>query len=352
MINMQRVLVFFVAFIASFTCQAAQVIGEKLEIYGKAHMSIDLSDQDNPAVTNDGLSISSNSSRIGFKGKMPSGKMAFLYQYESELQIDEGSGSWATRNSFLGLEGDFGRLIAGLHDTPFKLVGSKWGLFADTVGDRRAILGAGYINGNQLNERAKNAIMYTYKNQNLIVDAMYAVDPEDTTTGNVDDNDVDVTSFDIRYEKDNLWLAFGYETWSGHSSAADVDAYRLAAKYKFKEYTFGGIFENIDSDTVAEWQRDVIGVNAKMQLNKETDLRAQYLIADDADTVANSGGSVLALGAFHKLDKNLLIYGVYAMTSNDSAAQFKVADGGHGDEVSTIPGGDPSSLSFGLEYKF
>jgi hypothetical protein len=338
--------------LVSLYAHAVQVVGEKLEIYGKAHISIDLSDQDNPAVTNDGLSVSSNSSRLGFKGKMPSGKLDFLYQYESELNLDAGGGNFTTRNSFLGLQGDFGRLIVGLHDTPFKLVGSKWGLFSDTVGDRRAILGSGYIDGNQLNERARNAILYTYNKDGLIVDAMYAVDPENTTTGSVDDNDTDVTSVDVRYKKDMLWLAFGYETWSGHSSAADVDAFRLAAKYKIKQYILGAIYENIDSDTVAQWQRDVIGVNAKMLLNEKTDLRVQYLLADDASGVADSGASVLAFGAFHQLENNLSLYGIFAMTNNDSAAQFKVADGGHGDEVSTIPGGDPSSLSFGMVYKF
>ncbi len=54
------------AMAAPLTAGAVEVIGEKLEIYGKLHASIDRSDQDDPAVNNDGMSISSNSSRIGF----------------------------------------------------------------------------------------------------------------------------------------------------------------------------------------------------------------------------------------------------------------------------------------------
>ena len=59
------------------------------------------------------LDGSSNSSRIGFKGKMPAGKNKFLYQFESEVNLDDGGGTFTTRNSFLGLEADFGRREVG-----------------------------------------------------------------------------------------------------------------------------------------------------------------------------------------------------------------------------------------------
>jgi len=106
---------------------AAKVAGEKLEVYGKLHMSIDNSNRDDPTVNNDGISISSNSSRLGFKGKMPlENGMKLIWQVEQEVRLDDGSkGNFADRNSFLGLASGEHSLSAGVHDTPFKTVASK-----------------------------------------------------------------------------------------------------------------------------------------------------------------------------------------------------------------------------------
>lgn len=50
------------------TGQAVELIGKKLELYGKAHVSLDHSDPD-AASQNSQLNVSNNSTRIGFKGE-------------------------------------------------------------------------------------------------------------------------------------------------------------------------------------------------------------------------------------------------------------------------------------------
>ncbi len=183
---------------------AANVLGEKLEIYGKVHLSADFSDEDG-ASSDDGLSISSNSSRLGFKGKLPAGSLKFVYQIKQEVRFDDASsGTFANRNTYAGLQGSFGKIILVHHDTPFKTVGSKWGIFGDSVGERRAILGAGYINGNQLNERVRNAIMYEFKNKTITFQALHAVDPE-AASGSNDDNDQKVLVLALWQS----WVSFG-----------------------------------------------------------------------------------------------------------------------------------------------
>lgn len=333
------------------SANALEVVDKKLEIYGKVHVSIDNSDTDG-ATTTDGLSVSSNSSRLGFKGEMPAGGVKFVYQLEQEIRVDDSSGgTFATRNSFVGLKGDFGKLIAGVHDTPFKTVGSKWDLFGDTVGDRRAILGAGYIDGNQLNERARNAIMYEYKNDAITFQAMHAVEPE-SASGSVDNNDEKVTSIGLLGNFGGFLLGAGYETWDQHSHIVDGDATRVSLGYKFGFGTISAIWENIDSDTVAQWKRDVIGVNAKIKAGTNGDVRIQYLEADDAEGTTDTGANMIAVGYFHKLDDQLQVYAAYSATDNDANADFKAVDGGHGDEVGGPTGGNPSSVSLGLVYKF
>ncbi len=240
---------------------AAKILDEKLEIYGKVHVSIDSSDRDDPSVTNDGVGISSNSSRLGFKGELPAGDFKFIYQVESEIRFDEGaSGSTlAGRNTYAGLKGGFGQIIVGQYDTPYKTVASKWGLFGDSVGERRAMLGASYSDGNQLNERAKNAIMYTYKIKALRFDAMYANDPEKSTAGGTDNIDKNMLSVSLRYKSGPLWLGVASESWEGQSKAGNVDALRVGAKYKFGKVQLGAFYETIDSSDKAQWKRDATG---------------------------------------------------------------------------------------------
>ena len=331
--------------------EAVEVVDKKLEIYGKVHMSIDYSDQDDQAVSNDGMSVSNNSSRIGFKGELPAGEMKLIYQYEQGVELDSGSGGLATRNSFAGIKGGFGQVIAGHHDTPFKKLGSSWGIFSDTVGDRRTILGASYSDGNQLNERAKNAVMYAFKDKSLWIQAMHAVDGEDTQAGEVDNNDIKMSSIAVHFTKGKIWLGLASEVWKGHSKAGDVSAIRAAMSYKFAATKVGLIFETIDSDTHAQWKRDALGANLLMGMGKG-DFRAQILVATDAEGASDTGARNLSLGYFHNLDKTKKVYLAYSATSNEKSARFQGVDGGHGDEVKTEAGGNPSSISAGLVFTF
>jgi predicted porin len=332
---------------------AAEVAGEKLEIYGKLHMSIDNSNQDNPAVSNDGMSISSNSSRLGFKGKIPlENGMKLIWQAEQEVRWDDSSkGNFSDRNSYLGLASGKHSLRVGVYDTPFKTVASKWGLFGDSVGERRAILGAGYSSGNQLNERVKNMVMYQFKNKSVKIQAMYAVEPE-AGSGSVDNNDETMSGAGLWWKAGKLKISASYEGWKQHSKMADGSAYRVAGVYKLGTHQLGAIYEDINSDTVNQWKRSAYGVNWKWKLTSRTDLRTQYLVVGDAQNMIDTGARKIAVGIFHKLDKKAQAYLAYGATNNDANAKFQAVDGGHGDEVKTVTGGNPSSISAGLIYKF
>jgi len=333
------------------SAHAIEVAGKKLEVYGKMHLSIDLSDTDG-LVTTDGLSVSSNSSRLGFKGELPAGDLKVVYQIESEVFFDEAGGKLANRNTYAGLKGSFGKFIVGNYDTPYKTVASKWGVFGDSVAERRSILGAGYKSGNKLNIRAENSMMYEMKSKTVNFQAMYAVDPQAGANGKVDDSQKNMTSLGLRYKSGPIWLGAAYESWKGHANLADATAMRLGAKYKMGSTQIGVIYETIDSSTVNEWKRDAYGVNAKFKISKKTDIRAQYLIVGDAKNVADTGATKLGLGVYHNLDKKAQLYVAYAATNNDANAKFQAVDGGHGDEVKTVNGGNPSSISVGMIYKF
>jgi predicted porin len=113
-----------------------------VDVYGKLHMSVNWYN-DQPSDIND-IGISSNASRIGFKGSEDlGGGLKGIWQIESGLNLDEQNGTLANRNSFVGLSGGFGTALLGNHDTPLKLVGRKVDLFGDTIADSRNVMGGG-----------------------------------------------------------------------------------------------------------------------------------------------------------------------------------------------------------------
>jgi len=193
--------------------------------------------------------------------------------------------------------------------------------------------------------------MYQFKNKTIKAQAMYAVEPEGTS-GVVDNNEASMLGAGLWWKISGFTLSAGYEDWTGHSKIGDGNAYRLAAQWKISNHQIGAIYENIDPDTIGEFSRAAYGVNYKWKFNKKWDLRAQYLVADSADDTTDTGASKIGLGVYHKLNKMTKLYVAYGATANDDNAKFQAVDGGHGDEVKTVVGGNPSSLSLGMEFKF
>lgn len=339
---------------ASNVTHAVEIAGKKLEIYGKVHLSIDASDPD-AAGQSSQTSISNNSSRLGFKGEHTLNDSAkVLWKYEQGVNVEETGGTFASRNTYLGLTGHYGTVLVGHHDTPSKTLGSKWGMFSDTVGDRRAIFGAYSGYGNKMNDRGENAILYKNKFANLELQAMYsASNPTTGVSGSLDDNSSDLTSVSLTYNNESWNVGVAAENWSKdpENAAVEVDNIRFALRYSMDKMKLGFIYESTDSvDNV--FNRDAYGVNALYKVSDAMDIRLQHLIADSYEGQTSSGATQTALGVFNKLDKVTQVYAVYTSTSNEANASYQGVDGGHGDELTTVAGGSPSAISVGAIYKF
>src|SRR4029077_2370081 len=85
------------------------------------------------------------SSNLGFRGTedLGAGLRAF-FQIESAVNIDDGSSSgfWASRNSGVGLQGNWGQFIVGQWDSPYKVSTSRIDPTGNTgIGAYTGILG-------------------------------------------------------------------------------------------------------------------------------------------------------------------------------------------------------------------
>jgi predicted porin len=100
---------------------AAQAQIANVTLYGSLNLDLEFvsgkqPDGSNPTVTR----VSSNSSRFGLRGSeyLGAGQVA-IFQLESGFFGDTGGGSLASRETFVGLQGDWGTLKAGNFLTPY-----------------------------------------------------------------------------------------------------------------------------------------------------------------------------------------------------------------------------------------
>ncbi|MEE2000125.1 porin [Alkalimonas sp. MEB108] len=311
-------------------------------IYGRAHLSVDQLDNGNDS----GLNISSNASRFGIRGShQVQDNLKVLLQIESLIRLDEGSGDWASRNSFLGLQGDFGLVRAGFFDTPLKNVRSRTDLFGDQVGDARNIVRGG---GVDLDRRFRNGLHYqTPAFQHLTFDLHYSTHDR---TGSTSDNKDDAISSSVTFDNKELMLMLAYERRNRPDNTA-LSGFRAGASYRLNEqWRLTAFWQN--SENFNGGNRDAYGIGAAYRINDAYSVKAQLYHAGNADA-DNSSATMLALGLDRRFGRQLTLYAAAAFTNNADNANFNVsAGGGHGKQLAIEPGQDPYALSLGVIYNF
>ncbi|MCC5868886.1 MAG: porin [Gammaproteobacteria bacterium] len=327
----------------------AAVADTTVQVYGRAHLSVDWLDNG----VDDGLNTSSNSSRLGFRANhdLGNGLTAFV-QIEQNIRFEEGSGNFSTRDSFVGLRGDFGQFRLGQFDTPLKSVRSRTDFFGDQIGDARNLtrLRDVYGNVNDFDTRFRNGIHYrTPSFSGVVFDVHYSTN---TGTGATVDNDNDALSTSITYTQGNLYLAGAYE----RKNETKSDAIRLGATYKIGDLDLAALaqfatlkapagFGGIDQDA------DTYGIGASYKLNGKMTIKGQYywLSADGDEFDAN----MAVVGLDYRIASPFRLLFAYAHTSNDDNARYSMSRGGRDTQLATAaPGLNHSGFSVGFRYDF
>lgn len=347
--------------------QAAEPVKKpevKTEIYGQLHGSVDQLDDGGDK---DDTYLSSNSSRLGFKGDVdvnPSIGLKAIWQAEAGLALDEKESShyFTSRNTFLGLDSKAGKLLVGRHDTPFKDLSRKVDMFGDQIGDSRNLTNPG---GAKWDLRPDNSIRYTTPKcpVGVSLTAQYSTADEVSNTEIASGNLMWSKTFE---SKDEIVAAVGYEahgkgllgTDTNKDSKIDVPAeddesgFRAIASYKIAAIgvKVSGLYEKLyDVNGKDSSDSDVYGGGLSYTLKKST-LKAQYYTRNDSGD--SLGGNMIAVGFDQKLSDNVLVYVAYSETSNDDKSKYTMSADGHGDVVTPAVGNDPSGFSVGMIYKF
>lgn len=347
---------------------AAMADTGNVTVYGVVHASVDRTDNGDVGGT-DGISttkVSSNQSRIGFKGNEDLGNgLSAVWQIEQGVNIDGHATSATTgdtmvsRNTFVGLSGkSWGTALLGRHDTPYKIATRNLDIFADTIADNRNIMGTGH------DIRANNVIAYVAPNfSGFSGAAAYVAGAEGATTSGQKKGD----AWSLMGNYDNgpvyaalAWQRFKYGTPGvtslGAGVAADADktakAWKIGGGYNAGAFKVGAVYEKFSDDLTTRIDRKAWTVNGAYMFGSNA-VKLAYTKADDTGSVSNTGAKQWTLGFDHNFSKRTAVYALYSKLDNDTAGTYGVGTGVGGGAVAPVAAGaDPSAWSFGVKHSF
>lgn len=363
-----------------------------VDIYGQLTLSYDYINTDTSLAGEDKklTRISSNASRIGFKGSEDlGGGLSAIWQIENQLDMDNGTnnlgvgatgnpitgtgalagGSFTSqlRNTYVGVKSSsLGTVLLGKHDTPYKLATAKLDIFADTAGDYNNVIG-NFDGSNVFDLRPGNVAAYITPTVAGLHGAIAYVAGNELGNGTAKNSNA--WSMLGMYDNGPIFASLAYEKHNDVAAAGlgtlDNRAWKLAGGYSFGSAKIGLIYEDMKLDVVGtgDLKRKAWYLNGQYDIGAIA-LKAAYGRAGDIKGslgTNNTSMNTYTLGADYNLSKRTKVYALYSKTKNDANANYGV---GAGQGSAYIPntgattstngniGDDPSVFSLGVRHTF
>ncbi len=347
-----------------------------VNVYGVANLSFDAIDTGIATNGTKGTRItkvSSNASRIGLKGSEEiDSDMAAIWQVESLVAIDNAGGTFATRNSFAGLNSkSLGTVLLGRYDTPYKISTRKLDNFSDSIADNRSLFGtvSGTSASTAFDGRQPDVIAYTSPMLAGFSSSIAYVNLNEAATTATAAR-AKATSLAATYDNGMLYAALAYEYHHLNTVriGATESAWRAGIGYTLDDYSFGAAYEKTRDTlggatapaacTALAAKSDCLGHSALYLTGKYTfgsnALKLAYTKVGNLGAAANTGASQFSLGYDHRLTKRSTLFAVYTRLSNESKANYGLGNTAFssGAVTSIGAGADPAAISLGMKYAF
>ena len=287
------------------TAQAADMETKGASVYGKLHVNLGQYDEDGS--TKDNFRLQSFSSRLGFKGQQKLDEaLAGTYKFESEIDVTGvATNKLSTRNTYLGLKGNFGEVRMGLHDSPLKMAQGKFDQFGDTDGDFKNATHADQDG----EDRNKNSITYLGKFGNVGVNVQLIPTEGDGSTGG--QGVADTISAAVSYKSGPMYIALAQNSYDNKAGAAESSQTRLAATYKISDMQIGAFYQTgVEAPTTSAAKENWVGLSFNMKLGSKNKLKAQYITVKDNAATVNTANQ-LSVGLDRKVGKKGTVYAMY-----------------------------------------
>jgi predicted porin len=340
------------------------VFASDVTVYGKVNISYNQIEKDEAGtIEQDNWELETFASRVGVKGSEEiNDNLKAVYKVEYQIVPDGEGGDreFKARNSYVGIQGNLGTLVAGNHDTPLKMSSSigKIDVFNDySLGD---------IGLSIPGERRENDIIM-YRSPSMgAFSVIAAIMPGDDSGATGDDKNngfADQISAVAMYRGKKAYAAIAFD-----DNVNGMDIMRLNGSYKFGNVTLAaqyqkakdsdldngkGLADNVkgaihaalgDAETatgfIAEDQESYL-VSAAWKINKWT-LKAQYIDSTYEDNSQSLDNTAMTVGVDYKLSKYTKLYSHYTQLTADANSAIGI----DGDYDYTGTG------LIGIEHKF
>lgn len=362
-----------------------------ITIYGQMNASIDQITSDNATGTVDVTAnhVSSNESRIGFKGSEDmGGGVSGIWQIESQVNLDNdsrllnnpnaGGGTTAalgvgTRNTFVGLSSAvMGTVLAGRHDTPYKMSTRMLDPFRFTLADNRSIMGHALHD-----DVLGNLVAYVSPTINgLSVAGATVFGSEGAAPVVATQSKSSTISLAGMYTMGGIYGTVAYQTVELGTAAGTFGGGVGATPDKFNALKIGGsysmningmatkvsaVYEMLDHENVggaADLEDTNYYFAGELSVSSALMIKAAYTIAADTKGVAFAGGSgatQFTVGADYGLSARTTAYALYTSLSNDTFAGASLSKARLGPQstAQSVAGGlDATALSVGVRHTF
>ena len=354
-------------------------------VYGEVNMAYEITDTGS-ATNGTGTAaakrnnVSSNFSRLGFKGSEDLGNgLTGVYQMEGQVMTDTGNHDLFHENTFLGLAGDFGTVVLGNHDTPYKLSTRGMDVFEDTIADNRSLMGLGGIN---LDVSATDVLAYLTPNfdgfsaavaivgetDNTLAGAATAVNAAiSTLAGNPADtmSTTSVMTLSAQYAQDNWSAVLGHIAINMKNAApiqtadkVDVTGTKLGGTYAMDQFAVNGVYEMAALDVSGtKVEQNNLYISGTYAVSDMGTVKLAYTMAGtikaDGTDIKNSGATQVSLGYDHAMTENTTLFAAYTSISNDTNAAYGLTtEGSTAVAAAGANDDDPSAISFGVRHSF
>jgi predicted porin len=295
---------------------SANITLAETKVYGKINLSLNKVDEElNKVDVEDNFQLVSHASRLGFKGDADilDGLKA-LAKIEYEVGADDGKADddeLKARNIYVGVQGDWGRVIAGHFDTPLKSLSKKADQFNDYfLGDLKEVVSG--------EDRIADVIQYSSPSMSGVkVHALAQAGEDSELSGDNpgDDNGINGFSVVVDWGMDNFSVGLG-----ANSNIKGRDTIRLATNWDVAEaLTLGALLQTSENNDSDDGTADETGVVVSLAYKIDAwKLKAQYGMSEiDEDTDDNLEKTQIVLGADYKIAKTTKAYGYLALNDQE-----------------------------------
>ena len=331
-------------------------------VFGTARLSVDR--------VNDGLAnsssanqLNSNTTVLGVKGAEDLGDgMSAIWQMAGTVNLDN-SGAVAlsfNKDTFVGMSSaSMGTLLAGSHDSPYKMATRKLDLFGDGIADNRgnqstsATFGNASLMGGTAGHDAGLPKTLLYMSPSMSGFSVAAATVFGAETADANATKGSLYSLAGMYAQGPIYATLAYDTIKfgsggsgdlGATGGAAVDdkssAFKVGGSYTMDAFMLDAVIERI-TNTIALGGAESKGTNlylgGKFNVSSSDAVKVAFTKrgSNAVAPATSNDAKQYTIGYDHDMSKNTTVYALYTKLTNNAANAA-----------------DPSALSVGIRHGF